>query len=86
MRQRVFALLISLTVVLFAFKNTQNVSAFFTSNALQLSLAVIVLAAFVGGALAGILFFQHKRSSAELMVKQLRRKIVFLKTPDPNKK
>lgn len=86
MRQRVFALLISLCAVLFAFKNTQNVGAFFTSNAVQLSLAVIVLASFVGGALAGILLFHHKRIAAELMVKQLRRKIVFLETPDLIKK
>lgn len=82
MRQSVFIVLICLTVIAIAIQNTLSVPLNIANSIINIPVAAIIVLVFTTGAVAGILLLSKKITLHKSQIKELKRKIVFLETPD----
>lgn len=82
MRQSVFIVLICLTVIVIAIQNTHSVPLIIANNIIKIPIAAIIVLAFTTGVVTGIVLLGKKITAHKTEIKELKRKIVFLETPD----
>lgn len=82
MRQSVFIVLICLTVIAIAIQNGLSVPLNIAKSIINIPVAAIIVLAFTTGVIVGILLLSKKTTEYKTLVKDLKRKIVFLETPD----
>ena len=82
MRQTVLVVLVCLTVVVLALQNTISIPLHLLNTSRNVSLTFIIAFAFTAGCFTVFILLNNQKSTDKTRIKELKRKIVFLETPD----
>jgi uncharacterized integral membrane protein len=86
MLQRVFVVLICLIVLAIACFNSFSIPLNLANNTISVPLTAVIIIAFTFGVAVGYVLLYENITAHKTHIKELKRKIVFLETPDTHRK